>query len=183
MLAIILLFGLVILYFYRKPNVVKIPINEPDLVVRAPCYGRVLSAKYEPKNNTFFIAIFLSPFDIHWQSNPIDGTVTDVVYDPSGKYELAYDLNKSKNNEKAITTYKTIDGQHGLKLVQIAGYFVRRIQTFVKQGQGVKKGDLMGLIHFGSRVDLIIDQGDRFVCEVKQGDSVYGANTVLGRWV
>ncbi len=174
-------FVLFTLFFFRKPQILTFP-NESSLIVRGPCFGRVMEAKYEPKNNTFFIAIFLSPFHIHWQLNPIDGTVTNVRYDPTGKYELAYDLNKSQDNEKSITTYVTKNGNFKLHQYQIAGFVARRISTYVKPKEEVVKGQIMGLIRFGSRVDLVIEDGDKFQCKVKVDDVIEGSNTILGRW-
>jgi len=206
---ILVLMLILLVLFFRKPNILLLE-NDNPLTVRGPCFGKVLETKYNPENNTYSIAIFLSIFDIHWQLNPINGIIKDVKYDNTGKFELAFDLNKSRVNEKAITTYSlksndTIEApsgsdfpkenpnkvrettflnreEHILHLYQIAGKFARRIFTYVKPEQEVKKGEIMGLIAFGSRVDLIIENGDKFVCSVNKDDKVKGSKTIIGYW-
>lgn len=179
---LVLMFVLLVLFF-RKPKILLFEDDNP-LTVRGPCYGKVLETKYNPENNTYSIAIFLSIFDIHWQLNPISGVINDVKYDNTGKFELAFDLNKSRDNEKAIITYslKENDKEYKLHLYQIAGKFARRIFTYVKPQDNVKKGEIMGLIAFGSRVDLIIENGDKFVCKVNKNDKVKGSKTIIGYW-
>jgi len=186
---ILVLMLILLVLFFRKPNILVFKDDNP-LTVRGPCFGKVLETKYNPENNTYSIAIFLSIFDIHWQLNPIDGVIKDVKYDNTGKFELAFDLNKSRDNEKAITTYSLrkndtesgSDKEYFLHLYQIAGKFARRIFTYVKPQDNVIKGEIMGLIAFGSRVDLIIENGDNFVCTVNKNDKVKGSKTIIGYW-
>lgn len=148
--------------------------------VYSPAFGKVIKINRE-QNGDYFIAIYLSPFDVHYQFSPINGIIQRVDYDASGKFDLAYDLNKSKNNEKNIYTIQT---QFGLfKVYQIAGKLVRRITTFKKTNDVVTRGNLLGLIHFGSRVDIIIPNlDDNFNVSVKLGQYVC-ANTILGRYI
>ena len=144
---ILVLMLILLVLFFRKPNILVFKDDNP-LTVRGPCFGKVLETKYNPENNTYSIAIFLSIFDIHWQLNPIDGVIKDVKYDNTGKFELAFDLNKSRDNEKAITTYSLrqndtesgSDKEYFLHLYQIAGKFSRRIFTYVKPQDNVIKG-------------------------------------------
>ena len=110
-LLIILLF---LIFFYRKPSVMIIRNNED--IVYSPAYGKIMDIIYN-KDNTIRIPIFLSPFDIHYQLYPIGGILTNILYDNTGKYELAYKVNKSNQNEKAI---HTIINKHGeFKIFQI----------------------------------------------------------------
>ncbi len=183
LLKIIITLILFILFFFRRPKILTFEDNS-NLVVRGPCFGKVIESKYNQENNTYNIAIFLSVFDIHWQLNPIDGQIEKVVYDNTGKFKLAYNLNKSRDNEKAITTY-TINKNnkdYKLHLYQIAGKVARRIYTYVKPKDNVKQGQIMGLIAFGSRVDLVIENGDMFVPNIKLKDRVNGSETVIGHW-
>lgn len=171
-LLIILLF---LIFFYRKPSVMIIRNNED--IVYSPAYGKIMDIIYN-KDNTIRIPIFLSPVDIHYQLYPIGGILTNILYDNTGKYELAYKVNKSNQNEKAI---HTIINKHGeFKIFQIAGTIVRRINYFNKPITKINTGELLGIIHFGSRVDIIIPNANNFNLNVTKGDRVSGMNTILG---
>lgn len=179
-IAIILFFTIFFLVFYRCPIPLIRKSNED--YVYGPGFGRVMKITQEGDN--IFIAIFLTPLDIHYQFSPLSGIIKDIKYDRTGKFSLAYELNKSNENEKAITT---ITNKHGdFTVYQIAGFLVRRITTFFDVGQKVECGEKMGLIHFGSRVDIIIPKKSKdtkykdFILNVKEGDYVSGFNTLLG---
>ena len=163
-------------FFYRYPGEREYSADD-DNKVYSPAYGRIMKIK-EREDGTLYIAIFLSPLDIHYQFFPVSGTVERVDYDHTGKFELAYEFNKSNQNEKCI---HTIRNQYGEFVVyQIAGFLVRRISPYDVVGQEAVSGKCMGLIHFGSRVDIIIPQRDRFKLQVAEGDYVDAENTVLG---
>ena len=179
---LILLTLLFVCFFYRKPTIRTFP-TESSLVVRSPAFGRVMAITRNIKDNTLFIAIFLSPLDIHYQLNPIDGFIDNIKYDPTGKFELAYELNKSNENEKSITSYITKDKKHQLQLFQIAGFVARRIRTYVRPRQQVQKGKIMGLILLGSRVDLLIERADVFETNIQVGQYVNGSDSIIGRWL
>ena len=178
-LKVILLFiFLIICIFYRYPRE-YIRRGEQDKVY-SPAYGRVMSIKRR-EDNTLYIAIFLSPLDIHYQFFPVSGRVKDINYDATGKFELAYELNKSNDNEKCI---HVINNKHGDFIVyQIAGYLVRRISHYDKVGDTVDSGECMGLIHFGSRVDIIIPKASSFKLYVKEGDYMSGSQSLIGEFV
>ena len=174
-IAIIIIISL-LLFFYRHPTPIIRKSNED--CVYSPGFGRIM--KISRQDDKLFIAIFLSPLDVHYQYCPISGVVKNVTYDTTGKFQLAYELNKSNENEKVITT---ITNKHGDFIVyQIAGYLVRRISTFVEKNKHVESGETMGLIHFGSRVDIIIPNSNEFDCKVSEGDYVSGFNTLLGQY-
>ena len=163
---------LVILFFYRKPKLF-IQRNNYDKVY-SPAHGTIINIKEDTTH--IFIAIFLSPLDIHYQFYPVSGKVTSIVYDNTGKYELAYNINKSKDNEKCIHTIINSNGE--FKVYQIAGYFVRRISYYDKPNTNVTSGDILGLIHFGSRVDVLIPKHN-FKLLVKEKEKVNN-KTLLG---
>ena len=167
------------MFFYRKPPIYNY-IGENSSIVRGPAFGKVMLSQYFPDTNQFIISIFLSVFDIHWQLHPVDGTIVSYHYDHTGKFELAFNYNKSKENEKTITIYQTKLSHHQIIMYQIAGTFARRIQTYCKIGENVQKGNIMGLILLGSRVDIIIPNGSKFHCFVKKNDFINGSNTQLG---
>jgi phosphatidylserine decarboxylase len=178
LILIVILICLFLAYFFRCPIPKLIRDNED--VVYSPAYGRVMKIKYL-KNDTVFIAIFLSPADIHYQFAPINGTVQRVTFDYTGEFQLAYHANKSDENEKCITE---IRNRHGLFTVyQIAGFVVRRISNYLVPSKSVVTGERMGLIKFGSRVDMILPRASLLKLEVKEGDRVDGTNSVIGRYM
>ena len=175
-IVLIIIVVLLLIYFYRKPNEL---IRKSGNAVYSPAYGRIMDIR-EHGNNSLYIAIFLSPLDIHYQFAPVSGTVKKIDYDATGKFALAYELNKSNDNEKCIYS---IDTPHGMfQMYQIAGFLVRRITSYVKENQVVDSGKCMGLIHFGSRVDLLIPKRDKFKLLVQTGDYVSGSETTIGHY-
>lgn len=162
-----------LLLFYRVPT----NRNEDFVtdVVYGPCYGTV--SHIIKTDNTTYVTIFLSIFDIHSQYYPISGTLIDRQYDMSGKFALAFDFDKASENEKAIHTITTDRGDV-ITITQIAGLLARRITYDNKQiGDRVQVGDRMGMIHFGSRIDIELPQNYKIL--VKEGDYINGPKTVI----
>lgn len=123
------------------------------------------------------VSIFMSVFDVHINRAPIAGTVRQVVY-VSGKF-LNADLDKaSEENERQ---YFVVEGHDGRRVgfTQIAGLVARRILGFVKAGDIVAAGQRIGLIRFGSRVDVFLPAD--CVCQVALGQRSIAGETVLGR--
>ncbi len=167
-----------VLWFFRDPSR---PLPEaPELVV-APGEGRVIRIDRvdEP---TFLrgpanrISIFLSVFDVHVQRAPVSGTVEHRAYTP-GAYAVAWLDKASEDNEQASLGIATT---HGRVLVrQIAGLVARRIVTDPAEGERVVRGQRIGLIRFGSRVDLFLPTEWEITCRV--GDRALVGATVLAR--
>ena len=123
------------------------------------------------------ISIFMSVFDVHINRAPVAGTVRRVVYLP-GKF-LNADLDKaSDENERQQVLIERADGRL-VGLTQIAGLVARRIVPFVKAGDIVAAGQRIGLIRFGSRVDVYLPQGTD--ATVVLGQTVIAGETVLAR--
>ena len=123
------------------------------------------------------VSIFMSVFDVHINRTPIAGTVRQVVY-VAGKF-LNADLDKaSEENERQ---YFVVEGHDGRRVgfTQIAGLVARRILGFVKAGDIVAAGQRVGLIRFGSRVDVFLPED--CVCQVALGQRSIAGETVLGR--
>jgi phosphatidylserine decarboxylase len=121
------------------------------------------------------ISIFMSVFDVHINRAPIGGTVKRVVYIP-GKFVNA-DLDKaSDDNERQQVLIERADGVQ-IAFTQIAGLVARRIVPFIKVGDIVAAGQRVGLIRFGSRVDVYLPQGTE--SKVLLGQKVIGGETVL----
>jgi phosphatidylserine decarboxylase len=175
-LILIVIIVSLVFFFYRFPGEREYKADDANKVY-SPAYGRVMKIK-ERDDGTLYMAIFLSPVDIHYQFFPVSGTVKKIDHDHTGKFELAYEFNKSNKNEKCI---HVINNKYGdFTVYQIAGFLVRRISTYDTVGQEAISGGCMGLIHFGSRVDIIIPQRNRFNLLVAEGDYVGADNTILG---
>ena len=172
---ILLIISGFIMYFYRKPSQ---EISSSTDTVHSPAYGKIMDIKKE--HDRIYIAIFLSPLDVHYQYAPVAGKITDIKYDSTGKFNLAYELNKSNDNEKAIYTIKNDKGK--FTVYQIAGFLVRRISVYKEKADDVNIGDTLGLIHFGSRVDLLIENVKDFELLVKEGDYMNGSHSIIGKY-
>jgi phosphatidylserine decarboxylase len=165
-------------YFFRDP--VRVTPLRDGLVV-APADGRVsrivnalpppelgLSERPLPR-----ISIFMSVFDCHVNRSPVSGRIERMVYHP-GKF-ISADLDKaSEANERNSFI---ISGRVRVGVVQIAGLIARRIVPFVQEGQAVAAGDRIGMIRFGSRVDVYLPEGGRAL--VAEGQTAYAGETVL----
>lgn len=158
-------------YFFRNPKR-SIP-DDPDVIV-SPADGKVI--RLERQGDQWNLSIFLSIFDVHVNRAPIEGTIVRKDYRP-GKFRLAFDERASVENEKVTIT---IEGERKLTFSLIAGLVARRIRVWKNEGDHVKKGDRIGLIRFGSRVDVTFPPECDIV--VTKGDRVYGGSSVLARW-
>ena len=176
--ALLAVFTLFTAYFFRNP--VRIPPPGEDLVL-APGDGRILEilTVQEP---TFMagpatrISIFLSVFNVHVQRAPISGQVAHRRYQP-GKYLAAWNPKASEENEQA--SLGIVSGPHRVLVRQIAGLVARRVVTDPMEGDSVTRGDRIGLIRFGSRVDLFLPPGWEVTC--RKGDRAVGGETILAR--
>jgi phosphatidylserine decarboxylase len=149
------LFILIIRFFRDPPRLIGQDTNS----VVSPCDGKVVVIE-EVEEKEYFngkriqISIFMSPLNVHVNRTPVAGLVNYFKYHP-GKYLVAWHPKSSTENERTTTVIKTEIGQEIL-FRQIAGAVARRIRWYVKKGDMVAKGDEMGFIKFGSRVDLLL---------------------------
>jgi phosphatidylserine decarboxylase len=169
----LLLLGAFFLWFFRDPER-QIP-TLPGAVV-SPGDGKVtdvalVNADGASRNR---ISIFLSVFDVHVNRSPIAGVIRDVRYQ-RGKFLNAMGAHSAEENEQNIVTVEG-DGRT-VVFKQIAGLIARRIVFSLKVGDHVACGQRVGLIKFGSRVDVLFD-GDAAI-QVKLGDRVKGGATIL----
>jgi phosphatidylserine decarboxylase len=175
-LGVALLFlGLFVFSFFRNPER-TIPA-EAGLIV-APADGRVVVVKEEENNGRpgNRISIFLAIWNVHVNRAPASGTITRLDYKP-GKFLAAYNVNASFQNEQNVFTQTTEDGEIVYK--QIAGWLARRVVAWKKTGDTVARGERIGLVRFGSRVDLWLPDGAEIL--VKLGENVKGGSSVLAR--
>ena len=161
------------LWFFRDPERV-VPTLEAAIV--SPADGKVTGISQVLVNGSerIRISIFLSVFDVHVNRSPISGVVRDVHYQ-KGKFINAMNAHSADENEQNVVTVEG-EGQ-AVVFKQIAGLLARRIVFNKKIGDTVQRGERIGLIKFGSRVDLLLSPGA--TVQVKVGDHVVGASTIL----
>ncbi|HSG48234.1 MAG TPA: phosphatidylserine decarboxylase, partial [Longimicrobiales bacterium] len=175
---ILTVLAMFVLWFFRNP-MHTVPAD-PALVV-APGQGKVIIVG-EAEEPTYLggrcrkVTIFLSVFDVHVQRAPVTGSVEHRVYKP-GAYAVAWLEKASDENEQASLGIKTGAGR--ILVRQIAGLIARRIVTDHEVGQSVTRGDRIGLIRFGSRVDVFFPLEWEVLCQV--GDRVVVGVTPLAR--
>ena len=175
--AVFFLFlGLFVLYFFRDPDR-RIPAD-PDAVV-SPADGRVVVVTPEQLDGEpgQRISIFLSVFDVHVNRAPVSGTIASLDY-RRGSFHGAFFERASAENEQNVIRLSTPRGEMEFK--QIAGLIARRILFWKERGQTVNMGDRVGMIRFGSRVDVWLPPAAEIV--VRPGDTVRGGSTILARW-
>ncbi|HYK49745.1 MAG TPA: phosphatidylserine decarboxylase [Terriglobales bacterium] len=169
----VFLLALFFLWFFRDPER-TIP-DSPGAVV-SPADGKVttISSVLTEGVPQTRISIFLSVFDVHVNRSPVAGVIRAVRYQ-KGKYLNAMNPASAELNEQNVVTVEG-DGQT-VVFKQIAGLLARRIVFNKKVGDRVELGDRVGLIKFGSRVDVLLDASARM--DIKVGDRVKGGASVL----
>ena len=166
------------IYFFRNP---RRNIPSGDHVVLSPADGRVLSVercqeKRFLRRDVTKISIFMSLLNVHINRAPIGGIVEEMHYHP-GRFHLANTEKSSLENEQNAVLVRRQDGLRVL-FVQIAGFVARRIVCYPQQGDVLEHGQVLGMIRFGSRLDVYLpEQVDPVV---KPGDRVKGGESILG---
>lgn len=172
--------------FFRDPE--RTPDRAPvaDDLVLSPADGKVMYAgpgqpDVAPEGDWNQVSIFLSGFDVHINRAPYGGTVTEVTQRP-GRWLAAYKHESAYLNERSdITVENEVDGEHRVvKYRQIVGLMARRVVTRVEPGQVTRTGERIGLMKFGSRMDVFVPA--HLALEVKAGDRVTAGESVLTRW-
>lgn len=124
------------------------------------------------------ISTFMSPFDVHVQRAPVSGEIMKTKYYP-GNFKAAFG-DVQKENEKNLIVINSEYGKVGI--IQIAGFVARRIVQYVHEGDSVKMGDRIGMIRFGSRVDVVIP-ASKFKILVTEGQKPKAGETVIAELI
>ncbi|UCD37706.1 MAG: phosphatidylserine decarboxylase family protein [Fidelibacterota bacterium] len=166
--------------FFRDP-VRQLP--EDSQAVVSPADGKVVAIQPIDQDEyigsgAVQISIFLSLFNVHAQRVPSDATVVATSY-RRGRFLAAFKSGASKENEQAITHFTREGSKFTVK--QIAGFIARRIICYMAPNSAARRGDRLGFIRFGSRVDLIVPAD--FQLLVQAGMRVKGATTIIGYFV
>jgi phosphatidylserine decarboxylase len=149
-------------YFFRDPERAT-PLREGLII--SPADGRIsaieavvpppeLDLGSAPRQR---ISIFMNVFDVHVNRSPVDGHITRIAYVPGKFINAELDKSSADNERQAFTI--EMEGGSRIGLVQIAGLLARRIVKFVREGEEVQTGQRIGLIRFGSRVDIYLPDG------------------------
>jgi len=171
-------FFFIVLQFFRSPkrlmddgllNTILSPADGKVVVVEEVYENEVLHKKMRQ------ISVFMSPFNVHLNRFPISGKVAYYKYHP-GSYLVAWHPKSSVLNERNTAVIGLSDNKHVL-IRQIAGALARRIVSYVKVGHVVSKGQEMGFIKFGSRVDLFVELDCHI--NVKLNQKVKAGETVI----
>ena len=175
---VLLLLALWVAYFFRDPE--RTGERGPSLVV-SPADGKLIMITEvdEPtfiKGRAIRISIFMNVFNVHVNRYPVDGVVKYVYYN-KGKFFNAAAEKSSLENEQMSVGIDT--GRYRILVRQIAGLIARRIVTYSKVGETVKQGDRMGIIRFGSRVDVFIPVDATL--RAKVGDVTVAGVTILAQ--
>ncbi|MGD0650592.1 MAG: phosphatidylserine decarboxylase family protein [Verrucomicrobiia bacterium] len=165
--------------FFRDPK--RTVPADPQAIV-APADGRVVEVKTvnEPhylKGDAQMVAIFLSVFDVHVQRSPVEGAIKFVQYN-RGKFLDARNPQCAVVNENRVIGIESADGFR-VTVRQVAGLIARRIVGWAEQGARLAKGERIGMIRFGSRVELFLPPDCEVTVEV--GDYVTGGDHVVAR--
>jgi phosphatidylserine decarboxylase len=158
------------LWFFRDPER-EIP---PGPVAVSPADGKVLLVRSEGPVTR--VSVFMNIFDVHVNRAPVSGRITEVEYRP-GRFLVASRAEASSENERNTMT---VEGD-GTRVVvsQIAGLIARRVVCYKKPGDAVRAGERIGLIKFGSRMDVLL--GPEWKIEVRPGERVKAGSSVLAR--
>ena len=170
-------------YFFRDP---LRHVPDDSSLVLAPADGRVMHAgdadpAVAPVGNRHWqqVSIFLSPMDVHVNRSPVSGRVATVEYRP-GRFLAAYRPEAASENERSEVwiTHKGYD----VVCRQVVGFLARRVVCRITPGMDIQQGDRLGIMKFGSRMDVFLPAESPVRLEVSVGDIVRGGESVLARF-
>lgn len=173
--------------FFRDPERAPdlVPIADPDVVL-APADGMIMYVGpaqdgVGPAGEWQQVSIFLSLLDVHINRSPYGGRVVGVTHQP-GRFLAAYRAASATKNERSeITVERVVDGSvRTVVYRQLVGQLARRVVTRIRPGDEVGTGERMGLMKFGSRMDVFLPT--EVSLEVRKGGRAVGGETVLGRF-
>lgn len=167
-------------YFFRNPMRI-LEVSDPNLLI-APADGRVVVIEPTMENEYFGskclqVSIFMSPFNVHANWYPIEGTVLESKHQ-RGMHKGAWLPKSSTENERSLVVIET-PSKVQIAVRQIAGAMARRIVTYAKPGSQSHRNEHFGFIKFGSRVDMYLPLDTEIYVTV--GEKVTGNETVIGR--
>ncbi len=169
-------------YFFRNPT--RVAPDDPQAII-SPADGRII-AVHQMQTAPFIeapgtkVSIFMSVLNVHINRMPMTARIRDVIYRP-GTFMVASLDKASEHNERNAFVLEG-EGGRTLAMVQIAGLVARRIVCYLRPGDTRPVGARVGLIRFGSRVDLYLPQSHAHTIDVHVGDRVRAGESIIGRW-
>ncbi len=164
--------------FFRDPDRES---PEGDEKILAPADGRIISVENWKNKRTNEsgqrISIFMNIFNVHVNRSPVSGVITDVVHYP-GEYKSAFKPEAERENERTVVQVKTAYGV--VTFSQVAGFVARRIVFNALVGDEVQAGDKIGMIKFGSRMDVYLPPNVDVLCSI--GEKVTAGETIIGEF-
>ncbi len=170
-----------VIQFFRSPN--RNWFEGDNNTIICPSDGKVVVIE-EVEETEYFkdkriqISIFMSPFNVHVNRNPVSGIFKYVKYHP-GKFLMAFNPKSSTENERSTIVIETPEKNEVL-FRQVAGFLARRIVVYAEENTDAKQSCQMGFIKFGSRIDIFLPLDAKL--DVKLGDVVKGGITPVGRF-
>ena len=176
--ALGLLLALFSLWFFRNPE--RTPPSGAGVVV-SPADGRIVYAGESPPGRYALVAgkrvsVFMSPVDVHVNRAPVTGQVASVRYHKGAFHVASVDKASLMNEQNGVAI--VTPGGRTVTYVQIAGMLARRVVCDLKEGDAVRQGQRVGMIRFGSRVDVYLPAEARL--SVASGDRVRAGESVFG---
>lgn len=174
---VLLLLALWVAYFFRDPE--RVGERGPSLIV-SPADGKLIMITEvdEPSfihGRAIRLSIFMNVFNVHVNRYPVSGKIGYVHYNKGKFFNAAAEKSSLENEQMSVGIEAP---SYRILVRQIAGLIARRIVTYSKVGQEVKQGDRMGIIRFGSRVDVFLPAGS--TVRARLGDATTAGVTVLG---
>ncbi|MCX7858044.1 MAG: phosphatidylserine decarboxylase family protein [Deltaproteobacteria bacterium] len=172
------IFAIFVLYFFRDPE--RFTDLDKNFIL-SPADGKVLNLETKDYKDfelerCYVISIFMSPLDVHVNRSPCDGEILTVQHEP-GRYYGAFKHGVEKTNERNYILLK--DGDKKILVIQIAGFLARRIFCYVRKGMKVSRGQRIGMIAFGSRVDVCLPPDYDII--VRKGEKVKAGITPIAK--
>lgn len=167
-------------YFFRNP-VRVLEVDDPNFII-SPCDGKVVVIEPTEEHDHFHakrlqVSIFMSPFNVHANWYPIEGTVLRSEHQ-DGRHMGAWLPKSSTENERSLVVIET-ESKAQVLVRQIAGAMARRVVTYAKPGMRGHRNEHLGFIKFGSRVDMYLPMNTEVF--VEYGDAVRGNETIIAR--
>ena len=170
--SVLVIFALFCAFFFRDP---KITITQGEGIILSPCSGTVMEVAEEGDEKV--VRVFLSIFSVHLQRSPVSGTVADTAH-KDGKFLAAWNPRAQAENEQNVIIIKGDGGEYTVR--QIAGLVARRCVSWVKSGDILEAGDKIGMIKFGSQVDLHLPKSAAI--RVKIGEKTKAGVTIMAQY-
>lgn len=174
-----LLFLLFSFYFFRNPERINTRAAHNNQLIVAPADGRVVAITQNREGYAHCISVFLSIFDVHVNWMPVAGVVEQIFYRP-GTFTLAWLPKSAQENERNDIIIMSDNGMR-VMVRQIAGAVARRIDCWVMPHEKLSIGQKIGMIQFGSRVDLFLPERVKIL--IQEGECVRGGETIIAEFI